>query len=113
MNAEIKKAWVADLRAHPEVQGFRRLVGKRPDGKLYWCVYGRLCELAVQVKVIERLEDRVGIRFLGEINANNLLPKAVIEWSGHNDFTESIGLAILNDNNASFQELADRIEEKL
>ena len=44
MNAEVKKLWIDDLRAHPELQGRERM--KSGDGTQFCCL-GRLCELAL------------------------------------------------------------------
>ncbi len=47
MNAEIKKLWIEDLRAHPDMQGRGKLM---INGKS--CCLGRLCLLAVDAGII-------------------------------------------------------------
>lgn len=52
-----RDAWVADLRAHPELQGKHRLTTIYPDGTQKDCCLGRACKLlGVKVDHIKPLD---------------------------------------------------------
>lgn len=89
MDAEVKRLWVADLRANPESQGTGMLDYIDDDGKRKQCCLGRLCLLAVAAGVIPAPELHNDIyRYLDYVwendNATSLVPagEEFIQTSG-------------------------------
>lgn len=113
MNQRIKELWIKALRSGEYTQSHHAL--RTESG---YCCLGVLCDLAskegigewitVEGKKIFRLKD--GRRMADE------LPSDVILWagvSGRNPDTKGGSLARLNDNGATFGEIADIIEQEL
>lgn len=131
MNPEIKKEWVAALRSGEYKQGTRYLHRTYSDGDVFCCL-GVLCELAVKAGQVS--SRPVGLAFQygsqeepadGESRASlSVLPSAVVKWTGlkegnphvkfklHGTMDEH-SLAWLNDGGATFEEIAQAIEENL
>lgn len=115
MNPRIKKLWVADLRAHPELQGKSRL----RVGDTYCCL-GRLCEVYRKETGKGRwrkIKGETVFKFLGN---SALLPREVVVWAGLPEGPEQdnpkVGvdnLTACNDTGKTFPEIADLIEKHL
>ena len=114
MNAEVKKLWIDDLRAHPELQGRGTMMDAYGAMKEYqrFCCLGRLCQLAVDA----------GEFSWSYFRENNLslvtgyLPAPVVAWAGLDDRrpeAEGVTLENHNDNGKSFPQIADLIERYL
>lgn len=118
MNPEIKKLWVADLRANADKQGRGALAKVAEDGFVRYCCLGRLCELAVAAGVIKRR----GVLYGGNSNYPNHI---VAAWAGLKESNppvrallrsghfEERPVAHLNDCGYSFAEIADLVEAQL
>lgn len=109
MKPEIKKAWIADLRANRDKQGRGFL---RKDGR--FCCLGRLCELAVKAGILTHRTEGYYAPSIGE--ENFLLPLEVQKWAGVSGNAGIFragrySLAGENDNGKTFDEIADIIEE--
>lgn len=104
MNAEVKKLWVDDLRAHPELQG--KMYMKTPDGK--FCCLGRLCQLAIDNGVAFQWE------YMEKLNTG-ILPRVVAEWAEIESRPAINGhmLENFNDCGNTFVKIADMIEANL
>lgn len=130
MDPERKAQWVADLRSGEFEQGQRQLAG---NGK--HCCLGVLCEAAVKAGVTARLEEPGKMVQFGEPSrvvsrsaSVSYLPPEVAEWAGFTRESPLLGvtadnnpsfienghtewLSNLNDQGATFAEIADYIEE--
>ena len=119
MKSEIKKQWVEALRSGRYWQGNTLLRHRR-----HFCCLGVLCDLAVKARLDVTVEKH-GDEFLydGEVFE---LPMSVSQWAGLDDQSPDIGafdldsgqykttsLARINDNGATFKQIADLIEEQL
>ena len=130
MNPEIKTKWLAALRGGEYRQGDNVLMKQYgEDDKPAYCCLGVLCDIAVK----EGLD--IGVEPYPSGNDNNIqitefdgahevLPHSVKTWAGLDDTNpevtiytdgeeETSSLAELNDNGATFAELADIIAENL
>lgn len=123
MQPQIKKEWIAALRSGDYKQGTGFLhtydIFFKIDNE--FCCLGVLCELAVQHGIISKGRNTASGKVLYGSN-DTVLPIRVREWANLNSRTPSVpsesninevALAELNDNNSSFDELADLIEEYL
>ncbi|WP_086846945.1 hypothetical protein [Amycolatopsis kentuckyensis] len=111
MNPGIKRRWVEALRSGDYRQGTGQL--SRDDK---FCCLGVLCDVAVKsgVTVSTKTDDRS----TGYDNSFVFLPPRVQEWAGlpENDPNIAVAntwLSSLNDDGASFAEIADLIDEHL
>lgn len=126
MNPEIKAQWVAALRSGEYWQGQGRLAAatEESDPEISYCCLGVLCDLAVKagVDVTVETDGSGGKTFDG---GRDFPPPKVLEWSGLEDHQWGLpqavyfddnqfdDLASLNDNGATFDQIADIIEEQL
>lgn len=105
MNQEIKKLWVAALRSGKYKQGVGSLLNRVDE----YCCLGVLCDLAVKKQVVHS--------FLDAHNGRNEVPGDIVRlWAGLTDSNPQIAnssLAQLNDQGATFTEIADIIEKEL
>lgn len=123
MNKEIKTQWLAALRSGEYQQGKGSLRGKNNE----FCCLGVLCDIAVKNGVIPEPRLVKGSTVyqyggIGELFETLHLPKTVQEWAelpNSNPRVESKTLfrggtlAYLNDQGATFEQIADLIEECL
>lgn len=114
MNPVIKEQWTTALRSGKFEQGRGAL---NSGGK--FCCLGVLCELAVAEGVVERVEFGESFRYGADNEAFSYtyLPHEVVVWSGV-EYTGRMkgcpdSLATINDRGASFEEIADTIEQYL
>lgn len=105
MNLEVKEKWIAALRSgdYQRGEGFLR----RDES---YCCLGVLCDLAVKDGVI--LEPKLGVDKFTYYYAGiyTHLPQAVIAWAGEDVMYKQYKLSTMNDDGASFAEIADFIE---
>jgi hypothetical protein len=112
MLTEVQKQWVAALRSGKYEQGNVQL---RSEEDRYCCL-GVACELAVEAGVIEPARGSVSGSFLYG-NHSSLLPEAVLKWMDLRTVSGGFygrgqSLAAMNDNGATFEEIADLIESE-
>lgn len=91
MNPDVKTAWVAALRSGDYEQG-QELLHQVDGARHLYCCLGVLCDLAYRAGVVERYEERTGVRFsyadpaavgAGEVAPEgSVLPRAVARWAG-------------------------------
>jgi hypothetical protein len=130
MNADVKKMWLDALRSGEYAQGRSTL--RSPSG---YCCLGVLCDLAVKNGVIPEPQEHKnknresGISHYGYgqhedesghvMSHSAYLPEAVAVWAGTSRFGDRyapngepwpLSLAGLNDQGATFAEIADIIE---
>lgn len=118
MNEERKKEWVAALRSGDYKQGKHTL--RHEDS---FCCLGVACDLAVKAGAVSYEVSFDWKTYLyGADKQSRILPKDVIEWLGleedddpHNPRVGDYptGLAQLNDDGVSFEDIADAIEKNL
>lgn len=121
MKKKIKKEWVAALRSGDYKQGKGAL--RRDDT---YCCFGVLCELAVAAGVADRIVSKRLYSYgpAGTFPGNyvgawaaGFLPSVVSKWAGLGDVGDVVvdgnSLADLNDNGATFQDIANIIEAEL
>lgn len=115
MDAAIKQEWVTALRSGEYEQG--NTVLRSHDNK--FCCLGVLCDIYGKHKGVTWSDNPDYHRYLF-LERITLLPQEVIEWSGVSEFglvkgfnerdaELSITLTNLNDNNMSFNQIADVI----
>lgn len=116
MNREIKQKWIDSLRSGEYIQGKYKLFD---EGIPYQygpchCVLGVLCDIYIKDN---NLEDSIEDISVMGFNRNPI--DKVYEWAGLKEhpsveiFDKSIRLAILNDNDYTFDELSKLIEKQL
>ena len=119
MNKRVKGMWLDALRSGDYEQGTDAL---HRSGR--FCCLGVLCELAHREGVVERYGGtRSGEEYrYGRSGETGTLPPEVREWAGLDRRNPRVvppggwdtwTLAGLNDDGASFDEIADVIEEQL
>ena len=106
MKPEIKAQWLTALRSGDYQQGQNYL----RQGDQYCCL-GVLCDLYGKAVGSEWEECGEGYYMLHRDTA--ALPPKVQEWAGIPGRANPLCLTSLNDNGATFEELANIIEEKL
>ena len=121
MNPEIKRLWVDDLRANPDLQGRKRLRTVAAEGNKFCCL-GRLTELyrkeTGKGEWVNKGDFSSGTYFSakGDPPEAWVLPNAVADWAAL-DISPEIGdrsAVWLNDDGGyTFPEIADMIEEHL
>jgi hypothetical protein len=114
VNKEVKRAWVEALRSGKYKQATGRL--RRVDG---YCCLGVLCNLYKEShQDCNWSEESDCFCFvIHEENtdpAMDFLPEKVVEWAGLDSSDPHDGTLVgLNDRGATFDEIADVIEENL
>lgn len=124
MNAEIKKLWVDKLRDPATKQAKGAL--KRDDA---FCCLGVLCDIYISATGLTSWETgddvdggvRIGFRIPGSKHVETaVLPVAVSNWAGLDSSDPHVyinlkdnNLTNVNDNIATFPEIADLIEAQL
>lgn len=113
MNPEIKERWIAALRSGEYKQTIGNL---RVKDK--FCCLGVLCDLAAKDGIGEWQENKNSNRFFSTplFAASKLLPSTIVSWAGLNSprvLIDDSSLVSLNDQGASFSEIADIIEKYL
>lgn len=118
MNADNVRLWLEDLESGCSPQARGALCELDAEGEpVGYCCLGRACEVAIA----HGLELKVSLR-VGATMYNNcilLLPEAVREWLGIVDRDVDLasvddfysGLAVMNDEGATFPEIAAYIRE--
>ena len=109
MNQEIKTKWVAALRSGEYTQAKGKLKIEES-----FCCLGVLCDLHSKEKTIEWNKELY-------LEATGMLPEAVKEWANIDSSNgnpviinkKSQTLAWHNDENSTFLEIADAIENQL
>lgn len=122
MNPEIKEQWVKALRSGDYKQGQNVLRNKNDE----FCCLGVLCDLAVKEGVIGEPSRKPGFDYYfyngdDDWGGTKVLTLPVMEWAGLSDDNPDVrlvrlgktSLAELNDENWTFQRIADVIEEQL
>lgn len=117
MDAELKEKWVAALRSGDYRQGTGQLAGREGDGVYAFCCLGVLCDIAgIGYTVHESTDVTLGVyrryKFGGQTDPATL-PYAFREKVGipANEVDELV--AMNDDLGASFDEIANYIEENL
>jgi hypothetical protein len=124
MDQAIKDRWVAALRSGDYTQGQGRLHATSADGINSFCCLGVLCDLANKENIVSTVEayttsDGVSVLYDDD---ESWLPTSVAQWSGvdaQGTFNEGLDnqefstLAYLNDSGATFEHIAEVIEEYL
>jgi hypothetical protein len=120
VNRAVRNEWVRRLRSGDYAQGTGQLY-RAPSNE--YCCLGVLCEVAVEVGLIDKSVDGYGFRNPGEhpFWFNGVLPSAVIKWAELPDANPSIREVPLSNYNDgrdlvprhSFTEIARLIEENL
>lgn len=136
MNPRVKQLWLGALRSGEYQQAKKSLRDGTEGGPDYFCCLGVLCELAVQDGALpEPSKDGTGTwtyggRFWDEANQRydddmswSALPMRVQDWAAlrgadpviwaDRDTYRNNSLAEINDSGASFDLIADLIEEEL
>ena len=119
MNPEIKTQWVTALRSGDYQQGHGILRSSLTEGSVpKFCCLGVLCEIAVKANVIPEAQYDGFYYTYGtrDDKRSAYLPAVVMEWAGLDNENPICGtdrLANLNDNDNTFEQIADAIEVNL
>lgn len=118
MKKSVAKKWVKALRSGEYKQGKGRLVDRNDN----FCCLGVLCNIAPD-SLGEWVSNNkyVNWEFKDNEGETDLLlpPSKIIEWAGMNSFDgyvlypTEISVAEMNDDGASFDEIADFIEKNV
>ncbi len=118
MNPEVKQKWIAALRSNKYPQGKTAL---KSNGE--FCCLGVLCDLHAQETGAEwehEILEEEGHKEMGYyLGSRDYCPPKVVKWAGLQDSDPKIKskvdprLSFLNDNGATFEEIADLIEAEL
>lgn len=122
MNPEVKTQWLAALRGeeYQQAEGGLRL-GRPEHGPVCHCCLGVLCDLHAKATG-GRWEPSVacGDNAAAYLNEVSYLPREVQAWAGLLDLNPTVvnaaittTLSSLNDNGATFKQIADLIEAQL
>lgn len=115
MKTEVKALWLTALRSGEYAQGSMRL--QRSDNT--FCCLGVLCDLAVKAGVIAEPVQELnnGSYMYGSVQNSAFLPREVAQWADVDRWGQlrdgpdtSHDLASMNDNGATFEAIADVIE---
>lgn len=125
MNPEIRRRWTDALQSGDYVQGKDTLRVNLPDGTSKFCCLGVLCDLYAQDHPEEKgwsssefeVDNVPSFWADGDWN-DHYLPIAVAKWAGLTSTSGMIpgiasSLAAVNDEGASFREIAQIIKEHL
>lgn len=105
MDPAIKAQWIAALRGG----GYRQGIGHLKEGDRYCCL-GVLCELKPDHSWGEAENNKLGY---DDGDAPTEYPgPSVLGWAGL-AYRDMEGLAEMNDDGSTFEDLADYIEENL
>lgn len=128
MNPEIKSKWIERLESGEIEQTTGSLCRTKPfndsDGSSIpagMCCLGVLSEIAVEEGIIHKVvNDGDSFAYYGDEGAVSYLPDSVVEWSGvefNGRYKDQHGgveyLSALNDEGASFAEIAEIIRQYL
>lgn len=124
MNPEVRRKWADALRSGEYAQGRNGLAGRLADGSTQHCCLGVLCEVALKDGLSLVVDERPADPATGVVSDMaysgrlGYLPRSVAEWAGLageliDDVSAQDVLADLNDNGATFDRIADLIEELL
>jgi len=111
----VRAEWVRRLRSgdYPQTRGaLRRTTKGQYDSDVSpvgYCCLGVLCDFAVGSGIIEQEDGDDRIYYDGE---GTYLPSPVMAWAGVTK-TEESTMSILNDDGATFPEIADLLEGKV
>lgn len=111
MRPDLKKEWIAALRSGDYLQGHGRLVRPTRSGPEAFCCIGVLCNIAAE----RGYGGWAGEVFVDEESMPNsgILKPSMLGWAGLLAKQQET-LILLNDaRGASFDEIADHIEENL
>lgn len=119
MKQEIKQLFVEALRSGRFEKGTGRIVNRvyGADGaaRTVYCASGVLCALAAEAGVVRNVNDR-HYRDDTDTAWIYIAPDSVLRWAGIEGSTYSnpttAKLITLNDNGASFEEIADVVERE-
>lgn len=113
MNKSIKKKWVAALRSNAYKQG-RHFLRTDDDNEQLFCCLGVLCDLHAQECGL-KWEKADTERFFFYLGHSGLLPQKVANWAETPcvPIINDISLAYINDDGASFAEIANLVERHL
>lgn len=115
---DVLKLWVEDLRSGGWTQGTGALnrCSLGVDGKRRFCCLGRLCELAVEAHITERVAAQgfhdtgyTGTPSGDDYDMYGMPPREVLDWAGLT-LEDALRYADMNDNHSSFREIAAEIE---
>lgn len=123
MKQDVKEKWVQALRSGEYQQGNGVLhrpgrTGDYPEPEQFCCL-GVLCRIAVEsgLDIPVHVDSTVHYDY-----HSSYLPRSVSEWAGIDDINPTVtvtsyetpvALSYLNDNDTTFSEIADLIEEQL
>lgn len=106
--AEVRKMWIAALRSGDYNQGYGTLRDTLGD----YCCLGVLADLAVRHGIVGRFPDKDTLCEASE----SYSPDPIAQWAGLATGTGRIdpagSLATMNDRRASFDTIADIIEDE-
>lgn len=115
MKAEVKTLWLTALRSGEYAQGSQRL--RRSNDT--FCCLGVLCDLAVKAGVIEEgVQEFTSSSYqYGSSGNSAFLPSEVAKWADvdrfgqkYDDVDVAYDLAKMNDDGATFADIAEVIE---
>lgn len=112
LNADVMRLWVDALRSGEYEQTTGVLTRVDDNGERSHCCLGVLTELAIEngVDIPTKVED--GCVIYGE-DWFGMTPTEVQEWASfHSTLPNGMHLPTLNDQGATFAEIADLIEEQ-
>lgn len=115
MNPDVKAQWVAALRSGEYKQG-QGLLHYHDGNDDRMCCLGVLSHLAVKAGACSRYFDDEQGEYVYGSGAVAHLPREVVEWASLDDDSPSVErdlLVNINDDGASFEEIADMIERDL
>lgn len=127
MNSTIKAKWLERLR-DPEIKQGRGTLKAEVDGEMLYCCLGVLCEIAVEEGIIKEStfnEESNSYAYQNGVNTEGhpivefgVLPSNVARWAGFGGdvnpwISGAGGLAAMNDDGKSFNDIADIIEENI
>lgn len=123
MRQDIAELWTDALRSgeFTQTKGYLNVLDGTYNVRAGQCCLGVLCELAVNAGATryhdEELHKGMRVRIYGANGAYKVLPEDVVAWAGMRSAQGVISagkvsthLASLNDNGATFEEIANAID---
>ena len=125
MDQKIVKEWVSELRSDNYIQGMNKLkAAASEESPAAHCCLGVLCDMAVKAGVVtteySASDETWFFKGEGALPVSSLPPESVEKWLFGEDeipdeFDWEVGdrehtLYVMNDNGASFKDIADVIE---